>query len=146
MRTGKLVLAALLAVGVVGLAVGVVGAQGESPLPTPAATPLPTPDPGNGNGNGDGGGVELPEIEFDPTILAVILGLVEFAKQLGVQGKGSLGLSMGLGVALGGSAWLAMEGTPGDFAGWFVVVIVGLAYGLAASGLYDVGKRFVAGK
>lgn len=118
---------------------GVVQAQGESPLPTQVVTAMP--DPGGGGGDGGGGTVELPDITFDLTVMAVIVGLVEFMKRLGITGKGSLGLSMGLGVALGGSAWLASQGTPDDFAGWFAAAIVGLAYGLAASGLYDLSKK-----
>jgi len=123
---------------------GVVEAQ--SPLPTQVGLETPTPGSGGGGGEDGGGGtVEFPEIEFDPVVMAVILGLVQYAKQLGVNGKASLGLSMGLGVALGGSAWLASQGAPGDFGGWFVALIVGLAYGLAASGLYDLGKQYTAG-
>jgi hypothetical protein len=82
------------------------------------------------------------DIAFDPTVIAVILGLVEFLKQVGVQGQASLVASLVLGLALGAGQRLSEIGTPADFAGWFGLVIVGLAYGLAASGLFDFAKRF----
>lgn len=82
------------------------------------------------------------DVNFDATTMAVILGLVEFAKQLGVVGKASLGLSLVLGLVLGIAQQVSANGTPVDFAGWFGVAIVGLAYGLAASGLFDLAKRF----
>lgn len=107
--------------------------------PVPAATP----DPGDAGDNGnEGGTVEFPDVDFDPTVLAVILGLVQYFKSLGVTGKGSLVLSMVLGVTVGGSAWIASTGTPVDFVGWFSAALVGLAYGLTASGLYDLSKLY----
>lgn len=85
------------------------------------------------------------EISFDPTIIAVILGLVEFAKRLGASGNVSLAISVIIGAALGVGHTVSVQGAPVDFAGWFQVSVVGgLAYGLTASGLYDVGKRFTA--
>lgn len=105
----------------------------QSPLPTPE------PDPVEGD-NGDT--VDFPDIEFDMTIMAVIAGLVQMSKQLGVKGNGSLVVSMVLGLALGGSSVLAANGTPSDFAGWFGVLIIGLAYGLSTSGLYLLAKTY----
>jgi len=113
----------------------------QSPLQTPTAQPDPDPDPGDG----DGGTVDFPDIEFDMTIMAVIAGLVQMSKQLGVKGNGSLVVSMVLGLALGGSSVLAAGGTPSDFAGWFGVLIIGLAYGLSTSGLYLLAKTYRPG-
>lgn len=76
-------------------------------------------------------------------VLPFILGLVEFFKRLGVTGKVSLGLSMGLGLIFGLCMWFASYGAPADFASWLLVVLFGLGMGLTASGIYDfVNKRF----
>lgn len=85
-------------------------------------------------------------IVFDPTIIAVILGLVEWLKSVGINGRRSGATSMLLGLFLGAGQHVSVNGRPGDFAGWFGVIVVGLAYGLSASGLYDVGKRFSRGR
>lgn len=82
------------------------------------------------------------DIQFDPTVMAVILGLVEFLKQVGIKGQASLVASLVLGLALGVAQHLSANGMPTEFAGWFAALIVGLAYGLSASGLYDFAKRF----
>jgi hypothetical protein len=74
-------------------------------------------------------------------VLALIAGLVEFAKRLGVTGNGSLVLSMILGVAFGLVYQLSLA-IPITTAGWFAAVVYGLLTGLAASGLYDLGKRY----
>ncbi len=109
----------------------------QSPLVTPTAQPDPPTDPIPG----PGGGLDFPDVDFNPTILLVIAGLVQMSKQLGVNGKGSLVTSMVLGLLLGGGDFLASNGTPSDFAGWFGVLIVGLAYGLSTSGLYLLAKQ-----
>lgn len=74
-------------------------------------------------------------------IIGMILGLVEFAKQLGVDGRSSLVLSVILGIVLGVGYQIA-EAMPATFADWFSVVIFSVLFGLTASGLYDVGKKF----
>lgn len=72
-----------------------------------------------------------------PMIL-VVLGLVEFVKQLGVQGKALLGASMGIGLVLGVGYQLSVASAlPVNFGGWFAVAIYGLALGLFASKVYD---------
>mgnify|MGYP007071675079 CR=1 FL=1 len=73
-------------------------------------------------------------------LLAMIAGLVEFAKKFGLQGNGLLILSMVLGVGFG-VLFQVMEMYPGVFTVWARVVIYGITFGLSASGLYDVGKR-----
>lgn len=75
-------------------------------------------------------------------VLAMIAGIVEFAKKLGVQGNGSLVLSLALGLLLGVGYQAANLGIPVDFAGWFEYAIFAVLFGLTASGLYDLGKKF----
>ncbi len=70
-------------------------------------------------------------------IVVVVLGLVEFSKQLGVRGKALLLLSMALGILFGVGYEVAQNGVPVGFAGWFAYGVFGLAMGLVASGIYD---------
>lgn len=72
-------------------------------------------------------------------LITLVIGLVEFAKRLGVNGKGSLGLSMGLGVSL--TFLFQLRQTYPAVDPWFTYAVFGLGGGLAASGLYDFGKR-----
>jgi hypothetical protein len=74
-------------------------------------------------------------------LLIVIFGLVEFAKLLGLAGKGLTVLSLLLGLAFGVAYKIATQGMPAGFAGWFVVVVFGLALGLITSGLYDFANK-----
>ncbi len=67
----------------------------------------------------------------------VIFGLVEFSKSLGLSGKGLTILSLVLGLAFGVAYQISTAGVPAGFAGWFTVVIFGLALGLVTSGFYD---------
>ena len=76
-------------------------------------------------------------------LMVIVLGLVEFAKQLGLQGKASLVLSMFLGILFGVLYQLSVT-IPADMVGWLSAVVYGLALGLSASGLYDLGKRYTA--
>ena len=76
-------------------------------------------------------------------LMVIVLGLVEFAKQLGLTGKASLILSMVLGI-LAGVLYQLSVAIPVDMAGWLGAAVYGLALGLAASGLYDLGKRYAA--
>jgi hypothetical protein len=73
-------------------------------------------------------------------LVFVVLGLVEYIKKLGVSGKPVFGVSMGLGILFGVGYQIATVGLPGNFAGWFGVVIYGLALGLIASGIYEAQK------
>ena len=85
--------------------------------------------------------------ELSPAlILALVLGLVEFGKKFGLAGNAVLGLALGLGAILGTAYQVAVTGAPAGFAGWFGYVTFGLIFGLAASGLWDVGKRFTGVK
>jgi len=69
-----------------------------------------------------------------------VIGLVEYIKSLGVQGQILKAVSMGVGVLFGGGYQIAAIGVPADFAGWFGLVVYGIALGLVASGIYDAVK------
>lgn len=71
-----------------------------------------------------------------PAVL-LVFGLVEFAKKFGVAGKALTALSAVLGLLVSAAYQLALSGVPVDYTGWLGVVVVGLAYGLTASGVYD---------
>jgi len=73
-------------------------------------------------------------------IIGVIVGLVEFAKKLGVNGNWSIVLSMVIGLVLG-LAWELQNLYP-QISPWLNVIIGGLTTALSASGLYDLSKRF----
>jgi len=78
-------------------------------------------------------------------LIVVIFGLVEFSKSLGLAGKWLTVFSLLLGLAFGVAYQIATAGTPANFAGWFTVVIFGLALGLVTSGFYDfANNRFPA--
>ena len=70
-------------------------------------------------------------------LMVVIFGLVEFAKTLGLTGKSLTITSMLLGIVFGVAYEVATSGQPANFAGWFAVVVYGLALGLVTSGFYD---------
>ena len=75
-------------------------------------------------------------------IIGLVLALVEFCKKLGAQDMVSLALTMVFGILLGGGYYLAAFGIPAGITGWFLLIVVALIPGLAASGVYD----FAAGK
>lgn len=73
-------------------------------------------------------------------LLAVVIGLVQFIKGIGLSGNSAKVLSLVVGLLLGG-AYQYSVAAPVDFAGWFELAIFGLGLGLVASGLYDAGKQ-----
>lgn len=75
-------------------------------------------------------------------LLFVVVGLVEWLKKLGIEGKTLTAASMGIGLLLGGG-YMISQGFPSGFAAWFAVVVYGLAMGLVASGLYDTAKNIL---
>lgn len=84
-------------------------------------------------------------------LVAVVIGLVEWIRQMGVQGRALLVVSLLIGLALGGSYQLAQLGLPsGDFqavfGGWLGVAVYGLGMGLTASGIVKVAKRLSDGE
>ena len=72
-------------------------------------------------------------------ILLLIIGLVEFIRQMGLSGKPLRAVSAGLGL-LFGLLYQVSLGVPADFAGWFGAVVFGLGLGVAASGVVDVAR------
>ena len=81
--------------------------------------------------------MDMDMVVNDVSFLALVFGLVEFAKKLSVRGRALTVLSMVLGVVMGVGYQVAQNGVPTDFAGWFAAGVFGLAVGLAASGIYD---------
>jgi hypothetical protein len=80
-------------------------------------------------------------IDIDPLVVVAILGLVNFVKSLGAEGKILTLISMGIGVVVSMLfAILAFPAgyviTPADIS---QVLLGGLLSGLAACGLYDFG-------
>ena len=75
-------------------------------------------------------------------VMALILGLVQFAKKFGVSGNNSVALSMGLDVVFGGMVYAIEENLiPAAWLPWVGIPVFALSVGLAAAGLYDLGKR-----
>jgi len=75
-------------------------------------------------------------------VLPLILGLVEFAKKLGLKGNGSMILALVLGVFFSALFMTMQQGLiPEAAVPWITVAVFGLAGGLGAAGLYDLGKR-----
>jgi hypothetical protein len=70
-------------------------------------------------------------------LIAVIVGLVEFYKRLGLRGRASLAASLLTGTALGLGYALTRQ-PPASPAEWFAAAVYGLALGLTACGLYDL--------
>lgn len=77
-------------------------------------------------------------------VAALIVGLVEFAKKFGVEGRSLSALAFGLGVVLTAIAYgidtglIPVGAVP--YVEWAVVAIAG---GPAAMGFYDLGKRLL---
>lgn len=74
-------------------------------------------------------------------LILVVIGFVTYMKKFGVAGKALLAASLITGLVLGGGYQLAANGVPVAFAGWFAVIVYGLALGLFAAGVYDTGKN-----
>ena len=80
-------------------------------------------------------------------IIPLVLGLVEFSKRLGVSGNGCTIEAFVLAAAFGmvahaiGTGMMPVAAVP-----WVTMVVVGLGCGiagLAATGIYDLGRRAV---
>jgi len=76
-------------------------------------------------------------------IIPMVLGLVEFAKKLGVNGNASLVLSIVLGFIFSGVVYAVQSGiVPSGAVPYINLVVVALSGGLGAAGLYDLGKKW----
>lgn len=78
-------------------------------------------------------------------LIVIILLLVEEIKAWGLQGNVLRVVSMLIGIGFSVAYQLAVK-VPSDFMGWLVVIVVGLLYGIAASGGYDFINRRVPSK
>ena len=77
------------------------------------------------------------------SVILLVLGIVEFAKSLGLHGKACQVLAVCLGAFFVGlSQAISMALIPAVVLPWITVVVVGISGGLAAIGLYDLSKRF----
>lgn len=80
-------------------------------------------------------------------VIPLIVGLVEFAKRLGLQGEGCTVLSAVLGFVFIALAYSIESGMmPEAAVPWIILFVVGLGGGLAAAGLYDLSKRLFLNK
>jgi len=75
-------------------------------------------------------------------LLFVVIGLVTWIGDLGVTGRGKLIASMMIGLVLG-AGYQISQSMPVDFAGWFAVIVYGLALGIVASKVYDTGRALI---
>lgn len=76
-------------------------------------------------------------------LIPLIIGLVAFAKSMGLAGKGLRVLSACLGLALGIGYQLSLA-FPVTYAEWFGLVVYGLGLGVVASGLVDTARDLAA--
>lgn len=74
-------------------------------------------------------------------IFVVIFGLVELIREVGIRDRALLVTSMMIGLLLGLGYLIAAVGQPADFGAWFAYAIVGLLYGLIASGVVKLANR-----
>ena len=77
------------------------------------------------------------------TVIPLIIGIVQFAKKFGLQGNILVAVSVGIGAFFG--ALIEVAEIYPEILPWIKVVVYGLIMGLAASGLYDLGKGWVTG-
>jgi hypothetical protein len=70
-------------------------------------------------------------------LILVVFGLVEACKRFGLTGNVLTIISLVIGVGLAIAYQIGSLGLPVGFMGWFTVVIVGIVFGLTASGVYD---------
>ena len=77
-------------------------------------------------------------------LIVVIFALVEEVKAWGLAGKALRAVALVLGLAFAVLYQLALA-MPVDLMGWLTVAVVGLIYGLTASGAYNfIDARFPA--
>jgi hypothetical protein len=70
-------------------------------------------------------------------IILIVFACVEEVKAWGLTGKILRGLALALGIAFAVTFQLAFLGLPVNAEQWYTLVVVGLIYGLSASGAYN---------
>lgn len=83
-------------------------------------------------------------VVFGVSAVALVVGLVQFAKKLGLKDNGALILAMVLGPALM-VGYEFVKQFP-SISPWVQAVITGLVVSLSASGLWDTAKYFLLAK
>ena len=76
------------------------------------------------------------------SVVLLVVGIVEAAKRLGIDGKGSFVLALCLGFVFGMLFYVFDAGLIPEPAGvWIRGIVFGISFGLAGTGLYDLGTR-----
>lgn len=76
-------------------------------------------------------------------IATLIVGIVQAAKEFGIQGKASRVLVLVLGIFFTGLAEVIGRGLiPAEYVVWVELFVTVIASGLAAMGYYDLSKKF----
>ena len=76
-------------------------------------------------------------------LILIVFAIVEELKAYGLAGKVLRLASLLVGFFLTLALQISVAGMPASFNGWYTVIVVGLLYGLTASGAYDfLDKRF----
>lgn len=75
------------------------------------------------------------------SLIALIIGLVQFIKSLGVSGVYIKITAFLVGAVLGGGYHIAVHGVPNDTAGIFTAIVITLAFGVGAPSFYDAAFR-----
>lgn len=77
---------------------------------------------------------------------AMVLALVELAKQFGIRGRWSMLLAFILGMAISTADYLVVAGGWVTTQGVYAAVVSGAVLGLAASGIWDLAQVIVRGR
>jgi len=75
-------------------------------------------------------------------LLPIVMALVTYWGKLGVSGKWQTVSSMATGLVLGGFV-MYIQVLPQNLIEWSAVGLFGLILGLAASGVYEIGKELM---
>lgn len=77
-------------------------------------------------------------------LLFVVAAVVQLIKESPYNPLATRWLSVVVGVLLGFGYWLSVNPFPSTFAQWFTVIVFGIALGVLASRIYDVGVNIAA--
>jgi hypothetical protein len=77
-------------------------------------------------------------------LIFIVAAVVQMLKDLPWNPLATRWLSVLIGVLLGFGYWLSVNPVPSTFASWFTVIIFGIALGVLASRIYDVGVNIQA--